>query len=301
MKLDYQIKLENWLAELPPMPQEITSGSEVKKPYSDDLKKDPISPATLAALDVAYPTNKTFKKYTGTSQVTLLRNWAKGGILTTCNSFAGNAGREMGAKEFLGQFELKAFLNSKGKGYAYVEASSGRKPNYGDIFRSESFHMGVSLGFDSGGNWLTAEGGQGGPGRGCDVVKRKSSVFKPWALKGWCDMRCYLLQTPPMPDWLIGTWAIFSGSETHTYEINAYGEVNYYPWKFSGSTEIIPATDTGQVKMQGMDDFTITWKKEKKEGVVEKFKYERFDSFPGINEKISGFSSQNEPLKGVRM
>ena len=45
----------------------------------------------------------------------------------------------------------------------------------------------------------------------------------------------------------------------------------------------------------------IVLKKEKKEGVVEKFKYERFDSFPGINEKISGFSSQNEPLKGVRM
>lgn len=295
MKLDYQIKLENWLLEMPQMPKEITSGTEVKKPYSEDLKKEP---PNTAALEAAYPTNSLFKKYTGTSQVTLLRNWAKGGILTTCNSFAGNAGREMGAKEFLGQFELKAFLESKKKGYAYVEASSGRKPNYGDIFRSESFHMGVSLGFDSAGNWLTVEGGQGGPGRGCDVVKRKSSVFKPWALKGWCDMRCYLTQTAPMPDWLIGTWAIFYENETHNYEINPYGEVNYYPWKISGSTETLPATDTGQVTMQGMDNFTIKWKKE---GAVEKFKYERFESFPGINEKIIGTGSKNEPLKGVRM
>lgn len=295
MKLDYQIKLENWLAELPAMPREITSGSEVKKPYSEELKKEP---PNIAALEAAYPTNSVFKKYTGTSQVTLLRNWAKGGILTTCNSFAGNAGREMGAKEFLGQFELKAFLESKGKGYAYVEASSGRKPNYGDIFRSEAFHMGVSLGFDDSGNWLTAEGGQGGPGRGCDVVKRKSAKFNRFALKGWCDMRCYLSQTPPMPDWMVGTWAIFYENETHNYEINYYGEVNYYPWKINGNADNMPPTDTGKVTMQGMDNFTITWKKE---GAVEKFKYDRFESFPGLNEKISGFGSKNEPLRGVRM
>lgn len=297
MKLDYQMKLETWLAEMPPMPQEIPSGSAVKKPYPSDLSSDSKDPATIARLEAAYPTNKLFKKYTGTSQVTLLKNWAKGGILTTCNSFAGNAGREMGAKEFLGQFELKAFLNSKGKGYAYVEASSGRKPNYGDIFRAESFHMGVSLGFE-GNNWLTVEGGQGGPGRGFDTVKRKSTTYNPLAIKGWCDMRCYLSQTPPMPDWMIGTWAVFCGDETHNYEINPYGEVNYYPWKINGSPGNLPPTDTGTVTMQGMDNFTITWKKE---GAVEKFKYERFDSFPGINEKISGVSSQNEPLRGVRM
>lgn len=297
MKLDYQTKLEEWLTDIPQIPGEIVSGSPMLPPYSPELKERLENPALEAALNAEFPTNKLFQKYTGTTQVTLMNNWAGGGKLTTCNSFVGTAGRIMGAKDFLGQFELKEFLTKSGKGYAWVDASSGRRPNYGDIFRPESFHMGVSLGFD-GDNWLTVEAGQGGRGRGCDAVKRKQQSYSPVSLKGWCDMRLYLSEKPPMPDWMVGTWVVYCGSETHHYQINPYAEAIYYPFKPFGNTGNEIATDTGKISMQGADNFTILWSKK---GGIEKFKYERFDSFLGIMEKISGFSNRNEPMRGVRL
>jgi hypothetical protein len=295
---DYQRDLAIWLADLPNLPKEIVSGTPVTKPYSQDFLSKINNPAFATEMANKYPTDPTFLKYTGTNHVTLLKNWAGGGIMTTCNGFVGQAGKVMGAKDFLGQFELKEFLTKSGKGYAYVDATSGRKPNYGDLFRSESFHMGVSLGFE-GEEWLTAEAGQGGSLKGCDAIHRKRKKFVAASLKGWCDMRSYLSGKPMMPDWMVGTWVVYCGNETFHYSLTHYAEAFYYPYNPANLT-LSPkmATDTGTVSLHGADGFTINWRGEVG---IEKFKYERFDSFPGIMEKVSGFSDSNEPMRGVRL
>jgi hypothetical protein len=194
MANDYKEKLEQHIALIPPMPGMIESGNAWKPPFDDYTKK------IIQDKSFYTGTNALFLKYTGTRHETLVKNWATGGQLTTCNSFAGNCGTAMGAKDFLGQFELEKFLKKIGKAHAYTPASSGKLPKYGDIFRSAHFHMGVSLGFD-GEDWLTVEAGQGGPkSTGYDAIKRKRQKYDPAKLTGWCDMELYFDSRPPAPE-----------------------------------------------------------------------------------------------------
>ncbi len=289
---NHKEKLRKYIAEIPMDPGKIVSGEAKKPPYDEAFKKQLKDP------NFSLPTDPLFLKYTGTSHLSLVKNWADGGMKTTCNEFVGNCGREMGATHFLGQFELEDFLRKIGKGHAWVRANSGKRPGYGDVFRSVKFHMGVSLGFE-GDDWLTVEAGQGGPNStGYDAIKRKRQKFDPTLLQGWCDMRLYLDPRPPVPDWLIGMWVIYCGSETYNYYFNEFYEVSHYPWKPIGNLENTIPMDTGTVSFQGSDFFSVTWKNE---GGTEKFKYERFESFPGIMEKVTGSSSRGEPLKGVRL
>ena len=302
---DYKEKLKKYIAEIPAIPYEITSGqkcapADFMKLKTAKMNKDSAAGrAVFAELQGKYKTNDLFMKYIGTSHFSLLDNWAGGGQLTTCNGFAGNCGRAMGAKDFLGQFELEAFLQKIGKRHAWVSAVSGKKPGYGDIFRAESFHMGVSLGLNDGGKWLTVEAGQGGPNStGYDAIKRKQQNFNPGSIKGWCDMRLYFDPRPPVPDWLVGLWTIYCGGETHTYRFTEYSEAFYYPWKPTDNSESDRWTDTGTVTLHGSDSFIVNWTRE---GVIEKFKYDRDGSFPGIREQMTGTNNQGESLTGIRL
>ncbi len=290
---DYKAKLEKFIADIPMPPGQIVSGQAFPAPYTAEFKKKLEDPAFTKTVK----TDPLFLKYTRTEHLTLIKNWANGGIMTTCNGLVGLCGAAMGAREFLGQFELEALLRKGGKGHAWVPADSGKRPGYGDVFRPVSYHMGVSLGFD-GDDWLTVESGQGGSKMGFDVIKRKTHKFIPSHLLGWCDIRLYLDPRPPVPDWLVGTWVIYCGKDVYSYIINQYYDVAYYPWKMIGGPQKAVPMDTGTVSFQGSDAFTVTWSKE---GGAERFKYERFDSFPGIMEKVSGTSSRGEPLKGVRL
>jgi hypothetical protein len=262
----------------------VNSGAPIYKPA---LKAD------IVAKKVTYANNQDFTDLTGLTHQSLLENWAGGGILTSCNGLVGNACRAMGAP-FLGAFELEKLLKSLGKGHAWVPANSGERPQKGDVFTAAGrLHMGVSLGFD-GDTWLTVEGGQGGPTSGFDIVKRKSGSFNPGSWEGWCDMRVFLDKRGPVPDWLPGTWVIYHGNDTFYYRFNRYYEVTQLPHSATASAPI----DAGTFALGAGDNVTVTWRTE---GGTENFTYDRWNSFPGINERMTGTGAKGEPLKGVRM
>lgn len=291
---DYKEKLKKFIADIPPAPAQIISGEPKKPPYSQEFK-DKVNSVPPG---VSLPTNPLFKKYTGIDHFSLVKNWVNGGRKTTCNEFVARCGWSMGAKVNLGRFPIKDFLQQTGKGHAWVPGDSGKKPNYGDIFRrSDRLHMGVSLGFE-GGVWLTVEAGQGGPDNGYDALGRKRTAFDPNVLLGWCDMRLYLDPRPPLPDWVIGMWVIYSGDETYYYRINKYFEASQYLWAPSVNMREAVPIDTGSTTYEGTDFISVVWDKE---GGTERFKYDRFESFPGIMERMTGFSNSGEPLRGVRL
>jgi hypothetical protein len=136
------------------------------------------------------PTAALFTKRTGMTHATLVKNWEGGGIMTSCNAFVGWFGRALGSKDYLGRFDIEKFLAKIGKDYAWVPASSGARPKYGDIFRPKSFHMGTSLDM-IGDTWNTVEAGQGGPKSGRDIIKRKQAAFDTDQLQGWVDLELY--------------------------------------------------------------------------------------------------------------
>ncbi len=296
MAEDYETRLGRlmeFIAEIPMDPYKIVSGGPNPTPYDENFKQQARQP------NFSLPTNPLFKKYTETTHTTLVKSWASGGKLTTCNGFAGICGRVMGSTVFLANFELEELLKKNGKGHAWVEADRGQRPGPGDIFRSiGGMHLGVSLGIDNDNNWLTVESGQGGPSSGFDAVMRLKRQYQPGMLRGWCDMRAYFDPLPPLPGWAIGTWVIYCGNDTFYYKFNKYHEAVQYPWKPIGVTQNSNPVDKGVVEYLGVDTISVTWEKE---GGVETFKYDRFDSFSGLNEKMSGTSSTGETLKGVRL
>lgn len=284
---DYKDKLDAFLKKVP-QPGQVNSGSPQYKP---ELK------AAIVADTLTVVENPDFKDLTGLTHKALLKNWAGGGIMTSCNGLVGTACRAMGAP-FLGAFELEKLLRSLGKGHAWVSARSGERPQKGDVFTAAGrLHMGVSLGFD-GDTWLTVEGGQGGPSSGFDIVKRKSGPFNPGSWEGWCDMRVFLDSRGPVPDWLPGWWVIYHGGDTYNYHFNRYYEVSYSSYKPGGGSTPTTPTDVGTFKLGPGDSVTVTWRTE---GGTEQFTYDRWNSFPGIMERMTGTGAKGEPLKGVRM
>jgi hypothetical protein len=134
---------------------------------------------------------------------------------TTCNAFVGKLGNAIGSPIYLGQFDIDRKLKAADLGDAWIPASSGRKPGYGDVFRPLKFHMGVSLDF-AGDLWNTAESGQGGPGvdytKGFDIVKRKQQPWIPGSLQGWVDIEILMKIAQKAPKWMIGWWKFETGA-----------------------------------------------------------------------------------------
>lgn len=154
---DRAIKL---LEPLPPSPQEITSNG---------------------------PKRQIFTQMTGMTHEMMTDAWAKGKKLTSCNAFTGWFARSMGSKTYLGRFDLETFAKR-----SWVPASSGRTPKHGDILRFQTFHVGIALDLVDG-ILHTAEGGQGGPSRGFDAIKRKQNPLDPRKFMGWIDLEGWIL------------------------------------------------------------------------------------------------------------
>jgi len=129
--------------------------------------------------------------------------------LTSCNGFVGLYGHGAGItdkKRTLGQFNLEKVLKSWGKSHAWIPATAGARPKFGDIFEiATRLHVGVSLDFE-GDTWNTAEGGQGGSQSGFDIIKRRRAKQngkvlkseKGETLKGWVDIDLFV-NGPPRP------------------------------------------------------------------------------------------------------
>ncbi len=291
---NYKELLKAHIAKVPLNGELCSSSTFHKAPYSDELKKNLADPKYTLPGD-----NKDYTDLTGMPHTMEVRNWViSNGIMTSCNSFVGQCCIAMGVPN-LGQFELENLLIKLGKRHAWVPASSGARPGYGDIFTSAGrLHMGVSLGFE-GDTWVTIEGGQGGRSRGVDCVKYKRQKFNPAEVQGWCDMRAFIDTRGAVPDWLVGWWVVYAGNKTWHYHFNKYFELSYQPYK-PGDTKSGPVTptDTGTFSIGPGDSVVVDWLGE---AGLERFTYDRFESLPGILERMSGVSNSNEPMKAAKL
>ncbi len=325
---DYKQKLDEFIAAVKPPSGEVVAGTpayprtKIKQMLAEKgltvPKPPPITkgmkPTEYRKLAAAYDKevstiqaahfpvtsdNEDYTKLTGLTHTAQVRNWIGGGSLTSCNSFAGKAAAAMGVKAAIG-FNIEDTLREAGLIHAWVKPNAGRKPGYGDIFEHDAgaaLHVGVSLGFDAAGTWLTIEAGGGGPASsGADRVKRTTRVWGEKPLKGWLSMQ--RLFGPNPPDWLVGNWTIFCGDKTYAYSFNEWFEVLQSPsgvaWE-GGEPKVI--IDRGTYSVGAFDEVTIDWKLE---GGRETFKYDRMDSFPALMEKMTGKSAKGEELKGVK-
>ncbi|SRR5215204_240748 len=249
------------------------------------------------------PTAGKFTKMTGSSQAILEANWKTGGIMTTCNAFVGWYGTQLGSKNYLGRFDIDTMVKKWGKEHAWIPASSGAQPKYGDIFRPKKFHIGISLDFE-GGMWNTAESGQGGSKTGYDILKRKRSTWDPSLLQGWVDIALLFGEAPeeeqpkastaPVPDWLPGWWVVSWRHETYYYFFDrSFGVSWTLVQPSSASQPPAGARDKGQVTIEPFNVVSIVWAAT---GSVEKFV-----KTPTTNEQMGGTWNGKEALSAVRL
>lgn len=182
--------------------------------------------------DIRSNAGDEYFRYTGLAHKTMADNWAKGGIMTGCNAFVGWYGRELGAKEYLGRFDLSTYVPSIGKRDAWIRSSGVRRPNRGDILRHKSFHVDVCDGWD-GAILLRIAAGQGGKGMGCDVLKhvRGKSPYDANNLEGWIDIDLFFSEKKydykdPLAMWLSGWWSVYDGNQYYYY-FEDNGDVTY--------------------------------------------------------------------------
>lgn len=310
MAEDYKTKLENFLENVPNGSKPLQINQKTGLAYNgwvasgDPPFKDKEQARTALESNLVKD-DPTFTKLTGLTHRALLENWAKGGILTSCNSFVGRACQAVGVIN-LGTFNLKQYLEKKGKAHCWVTPDSGEVPQFGDIFETrsrtpgkdyENLHVGISLKVE-GSDWHTIEGGQGGPGAGVDRVARCRRPWPPQHLLGWVDIRLLASGKGPLPRWLIGTWLIYAGKEQYYYKINRHCEVQQLAYN-PGQHGEAPTLDTGRVvSVVGDRHVEIRWNRE---GGVEKFTYDWDKSFPEIMERMKGVAADNTPLSGVRL
>jgi hypothetical protein len=229
----YQQKLFKFIAE-------VAEGVEVK---SGEPSKPDMLPRDYEALKVqdaelkkntppgsVFKNNKLFATLAGMSHQQLLSTWTTDPTFTTCNGLLGTCATAMGVntlKAFdmpggksstlsLGQFEIATILASRGLSNAWVANANGARPRYGDIFRAEEYHMGVSLDFD-GDNWNTIESGQGGRHTGHDILKRKSQKWGLRSILGWVDVETLLADKAMLPSWIGGWWRVTELGQEYYY------------------------------------------------------------------------------------
>lgn len=309
MAEDYKTKLEKFFADVPNGSKPLQINQKTGVPYygwvasGDPPFKDKEQARTALESNLVKD-DPTFTKLTGLTHRQLLENWTKGGILTSCNSFVGRACQAAGVIN-LGTFNLKEYLEKKGKAHCWVTPNSGEVPQFGDIFETrsrtpgkdyENLHVGISLKVE-GSDWHTIEGGQGGPGAGVDRVARCRRPWPAQHLLGWVDIRLLASGKGPLPRWLVGTWVIYAAKEQYYYKINRQWEVRQLAYK-PGQHGEAPIVNDGEVKNLVGNYFEIHWKHERG---VEKFTYDWDNSRPEIMERMKGVAANNTPLSGVRL
>ena len=192
-----------------------------------------------------------FFRWTGYTQSQMMDSWRANmsgpTLLTACGGFASKFAGLIGITGIASFFDLEKSLNDAGKGYAWVPASSGAKPQVGDILRHTVFHVDVAAGWD-GGKLKRVAAGQSNHPRPTDNVENEFDCLK-WVtgaanynfanLKGWLDLDKYFGAAPsggPALDWLTGWWKVWDGN-TYYYFFGAGGDVQY--------TKALPSSTSG--------------------------------------------------------
>lgn len=156
-----------------------------------------------------------FERLTGLNQARLEANWAKGGMLTSCNSFAGKVAQGIGVpwKSVLAKGVLDISQAEKEVPGCWQEANSADAclnditPHAGDFYsgwyKGKDFfqkwgHVGIVYSYEEDtGNWWLVQGGQGGPRSGVDYIRWKYTKFDRTKINGWVDMAKYLMPDGP--------------------------------------------------------------------------------------------------------
>lgn len=155
--------------------------------------------------------DKRFERMTGMSTKWLREQWAKGSIVTSCNSFAGWVAREIGVKPSSvlsrGYLDISRAESEVPGCWNWANTDEAIEydlhPQAGDFY-SGSFpgqqwgHVGVVYDFDERAqNWTLVQGGQGGPKANLDFIKWKAGKFDQSKINGWVDIAWYMLPNGP--------------------------------------------------------------------------------------------------------
>jgi hypothetical protein len=158
-----------------------------------------------------------FERLTGLNQATLQKNWDAGGILTSCNSFAGKIALSIGVPgtSVLAKGYLNISLAQKEVPGCWQEANTADAcldnitPEAGDFYSGwitykdgktgkdvmqKWGHVGIVYEYEEDtGNWWLIQGGQGGPRAGVDYIKWKYTKFDRTKINGWVNIAKYLM------------------------------------------------------------------------------------------------------------
>ena len=165
--------------------------------------------------EVVSSKDPSFERLTGLNQSQLEANWAKKGMLTSCNSFAGKMALNLGVpgSSVLARGYLDISQAEKEVPGCWQEANTGGaclnniSPHAGDLYsgwykgkiKGEDFfqkwgHVGIVYDYEPDtGNWWLVQGGQGGPSAGVDYIKWKYEKFDRTKINGWVNMAFYLM------------------------------------------------------------------------------------------------------------
>jgi hypothetical protein len=131
-----------------------------------------------------------------------------------------------------------------------------------------------------------------------DKVARVKKKYNSSHLLGWVDMRLLASGQAPLPDWLIGNWMIYCGDQKYVYSFNRYGEVTQKAYRpLPGQNGETPNLDTGKLWAVTGDTVKVRWNRE---GGMEVFTYDRWNSFPAIIERMTGVAADGSTMQGVR-
>lgn len=184
-----------------------------------------------------------FLQLTNTSHETLVANWKKGGIMTSCNGFAGWYAGRMGITGIESFFKLEDSLVKIDKGHAWVPADGKADPKVGDILHhaqgGTGLHVDVCIGFTPDHRLLRAAAGQTmfkkprNPAAETDVLKRVTGTgpYNFRNLLGWLDLERFFEPAPaadatPTSNWAMGWWDVSDGNQYY-YHFGPDGRVQY--------------------------------------------------------------------------
>jgi len=190
-----------------------------------------------------------FLQWTGYKHEDMMKSWRENmkgpKLLTACAGFASKFGGLIGITGIGSYFELQKSLTEAGKSHAWVPASSGAKPQVGDILRHTVFHVDVAAGWD-GPKLVRVAAGQSSHPRPTNNVENEfdalkwvtgSGAYNPANLQGWLDLDKYFgasaapgpipTRTVPPPEWLFGWWRVNWRGDPYRYFFYRDGTVEW--------------------------------------------------------------------------
>ena len=178
-----------------------------------------------------------FTKWTGYTHKQMLESWRQNmkgpKLLTACGGFAGTYAGLIGITGLNSVFDLEQSLIDAGKAHAWVRASSGAKPQVGDILRHTVFHVDVAAGWE-GPKLKRVAAGQSLHPRPTTNVENEfdclkwvtgGAAYNPANLQGWLDLDKFFGAAPapgPSLGWLQGWWKVFDGNTYYYAHLSSY-------------------------------------------------------------------------------